>query len=90
MPPFPYKLVRSRRRSVALTVARDATVTVRVPLRTPIDFIESFLKEKCEWIEKTLAKVRERARERERRYEDGEIFWYLENATRFGCRNGRV
>jgi predicted metal-dependent hydrolase len=77
MPPFPYKLVRSRRRSVALTVARDATVTVRVPLRTPIDFIESFLKEKCEWIEKTLAKVRERARERERRYEDGEIFWYL-------------
>lgn len=62
---------------MALTVAWDATVAVRAPLRTPIDFIESFLKEKREWIEKTLAKVRERAREREWRYEDGEMFWYL-------------
>lgn len=72
-----YKLVRSRRRSVALTVARDATLTVRAPLRTPIGFIESFLEEKLEWIRKTLTKVQEQTRERERRYEDGETFWYL-------------
>lgn len=75
---LPYKLVRSRRRSVALVVSKDATLTVRAPLRTPVHFIESFLEERRSWIERAVTRVREEyAPVLERHYVDGEHFLFL-------------
>lgn len=75
--PIPYKLVRSKRRSVALVISRDATLTVRAPLRTPIGFIEAFLREKAVWVEQAVERMRGRQANAERRYREGEQFWYV-------------
>lgn len=77
MRPFPYRLVRTRRKSVALSVARDATLTVRAPLRTPIDFIESFIEEKLPWVERVMERMRAEPSVIVHRYEEGERFRYL-------------
>ncbi len=53
-----YVLVRSRRRTVGLEVRPDATLVVRAPVRTPVWFVESLLREKAGWIEDKLAKAR--------------------------------
>ena len=45
-----YKLVRSRRRSVAIIIGPGGTVTVRAPMRTPIAEVERFLAQKRDWI----------------------------------------
>lgn len=77
MPTIPYRLVRSKRKSVALSVARDATLTVRAPLRTSIDFIELFIKEKRSWVERVMERMREQSLAIAHQYEAGERFWYL-------------
>jgi predicted metal-dependent hydrolase len=53
-----YVLVRSRRRSIGLEVRPDATLVVRAPVRTPVWYVESLLREKAGWIEDKLAKAR--------------------------------
>ncbi len=62
--PFEYQLVRSRRRSVAIHV-RGNTVEVRAPNRVPQYWINDFVIEKSDWIEKRL---REEAERHEQRY----------------------
>lgn len=53
-----YVLVRSRRQTIGLEVRSDATLVVRAPVRTPMWFVESLLREKSGWIEDKLAKAR--------------------------------
>ncbi len=78
MPLLSYTLVRSRRRSVALTVSREGTLTVRAPLRFPVDRIEAFLDEKRAWVDRVIEKMRLRSEEKgSHTYQDGEVFWYL-------------
>lgn len=52
---IPYRLIRSKRKTVAILITKDAQVEVRAPMRTPASFIEHFLTEKELWIEKHLA-----------------------------------
>ena len=77
MSPLAYTLVRSRRRSIALSVARDATRTVRAPLRTPVSFIEAFIEEKLPWVERVMERLRGQSQGVTHRYETGERFWFL-------------
>jgi hypothetical protein len=53
---IPYSLVRSRRKTVAIHIKKDATVEVRAPLKMPKADIERFVLAKEEWIEKHLNK----------------------------------
>jgi hypothetical protein len=53
-----YVLVRSRRRTIGLEVRPDATIVVRAPVRTPVWYVESLLREKAGWIEDKLTKAR--------------------------------
>ncbi len=50
-----FELVRSGRKTLALTVDREGQLTVRAPYRTPRDQIETFVLEKRAWIAKTRA-----------------------------------
>ena len=43
---FPYKLIRSRRRTISIEITRDAAVVVRAPLRASVRDVEYFLNEK--------------------------------------------
>lgn len=59
-PSVPYTLVRSRRKTLALEVTRDAAVTVRAPSRLPMREIDRFVVEHQPWIEKHLAAAQAR------------------------------
>lgn len=40
------KIIRSRRRSIGLEVCRDATLVVRAPLHTSIEYINKLIEKK--------------------------------------------
>ena len=46
----PYRLVRSKRRTLAITLDERGEVTVRAPLRMPLWQVSGFLAEKTPWI----------------------------------------
>ena len=52
-----YELIRSRKRSLSLTVDQDGKVIVRVPLRTPNYVVEDFVRRHIDWIEKKKREV---------------------------------
>src|SRR5581483_6579801 len=52
-----YTVKRSRRRTIALHVAQDATVTVRVPFWTPGFMIARFVAKHNQWLRRTLERI---------------------------------
>ena len=50
-----YRLVRSKRRTLALEMARDGSLTVRAPMRTPQADIDRFVSSHLAWIGKHRA-----------------------------------
>lgn len=59
-----YRLVRSKRKTIAVTVEQNGNVLVRAPRWTSMGQIEYFLEEKKSWIEKQQAKQAELAEAR--------------------------
>lgn len=57
-----YTLIRSDRRTAALTVTEDAAVVVRAPRRMPKAAIDCFVDEHAAWITACIEKRREYAR----------------------------
>ncbi len=55
-----YKLIRSARRTLALEISRDLTVTVRAPMNMPDEIIDGFVSKHEKWIEKKLAVMKSR------------------------------
>ena len=60
------KIVRSRRRTIALIITPDAHLIVRAPLRAPATMIDQVIREKSG-----------RPQAVAHHYEEGEIFWFL-------------
>ncbi len=58
-----YEIIRSRRRTVAVEITRDARVVVRAPMTMSAGRIEAFLREHEAWINERLPRAREWARE---------------------------
>ncbi|MDR3012021.1 MAG: M48 family metallopeptidase [Chitinispirillales bacterium] len=47
---IPYKLIRSRRKTLALTIGSDAQLVVRAPMRLSEKLINDFIRRKTRWI----------------------------------------
>jgi predicted metal-dependent hydrolase len=77
MPPEIDRLVRTRRRTVAIIVERDGRLTVRAPLRMPAAQIDEFVRSHAAWIVRTRARLRLHPAPPPRRYAEGESFLYL-------------
>lgn len=78
MPEIPVeKIVRSRRRTIALEVTPQATLVVRAPHRVPQAYIDAMIREKSAWITKKMAEMRARPQAPDRQYDEGEVFWFL-------------
>jgi len=78
MDDFPIdRIVRSRRRTIALVITPDARLIVRAPHRVPAAMIDEMIREKSGWIRKKLAEMRERPQVTVHHYEEGEIFLFL-------------
>jgi predicted metal-dependent hydrolase len=71
------KLVRTRRRTIAIIVERDGRLTVRAPLRMPAAQIDEFVRSHADWIARTRAKALAHPPPPPRRYAEGETFPYL-------------
>ena len=52
-----YKVIRSKRKTLALQIHPDGSVIVRAPLKMPAKDIHAFVEEKAEWIAKHLPKA---------------------------------
>lgn len=52
---IPIRVVRSRRKSISLSVDAKAEITIRVPLRFPLSSIRGIVEEKEDWLSEKLA-----------------------------------
>ena len=71
------KLVRAKRRTIALIVERDGSLTVRAPRRVTLQDIERFIHEKTDWILRSREKLKAIVEIPKKQYMDGECFLYL-------------
>jgi len=55
-----YKLVRSKRKTLALYVRQDGSLEVRAPIKVSNAYIEDFIRMKQDWIITTQSKLHER------------------------------
>ncbi|MCX5678446.1 MAG: SprT family zinc-dependent metalloprotease [Candidatus Omnitrophica bacterium] len=76
------RIVRSRRRTLALVITPDARLEIRAPLRMPAEFIKAFIDKKSLWISRKLAEVSARPKPPVIEFTDGEEFLYLGSAYR--------
>jgi len=74
------KIIRSRRRTVALVITKDATLVVRAGVHTSAAYIEDLVHKKRAWITRKIAEVAGRPKLFPGKFADGERFPYLGNA----------
>lgn len=77
MQQFPYQLIRSRRKTLALHVVGDGELQVRAPLRMPLHVIEAFVAEKNAWIKAATARQKRRAEQALTHWHQGAEVPYL-------------
>jgi predicted metal-dependent hydrolase len=71
------RLIRSRRKSVAVIVRPDGTLEVRAPLGLAEGRIQEFVKSHAEWIQKQQKRARLAAPPSVKTYSNGEEFLFL-------------
>ena len=62
---IPYRLIRSRRKTVALRLTAQGEVVVRAPMRCPRDYIDRFVLDHERWIRTHQETLRVRAEDRD-------------------------
>jgi predicted metal-dependent hydrolase len=72
------QLIRSKRRTISLEINLDGSLTVRAPIRAPVDEIYALVNSKKKWIVKKQKLVSEKVREApSKQYVNGEQFLFL-------------
>lgn len=74
------KLVRAKRRTIALIIEKDGSLTVRAPKRAAMRDIDQFIHEKAGWILRTRERLKSIIDIPKRQYMDGDQFLYLGNS----------
>ena len=74
------RLVRSRRKTVAIILERDGRLTVRAPLRMPESSIRAIIDSHTDWILKSRARMSSLAPIPPKSYMEGEKFLFLGKA----------
>lgn len=80
MPVMIDRIIRSKRRTIALVVETDGSVTVRAPLRASDRLILQFVEKHAGWVEKKNAEMRAVVPFSPKQYLPGESFLYLGQA----------
>ena len=52
--PYPYTVIRSSRKTIALEITRDGKLLVRCSYRTSQEYIDAFVRDKLDWIKKHM------------------------------------
>ena len=78
MPEIPVeKIVRSRRKTIALEITPQATLVIRAPKNVPFAYIEQMIRKKQAWILDKFKEMKRRPPAVVHQYEEGEVFWFL-------------
>lgn len=72
-----FRLIRSRRRTLALHITREGQLVVKAPWLIPSVFIRRFVLAKSDWISKNLLKNQNAQANKKKQYTEGEEFIYL-------------
>lgn len=73
-----YILIKSRRKTLSLTIGPDAILKVRSPIGLELSSIEKIIYQKRDWIERQISKYKNLENQPfVRSYKDGEILFYL-------------
>jgi predicted metal-dependent hydrolase len=86
--PLP-KIIRSRRKTIALVVQADGSVIVRAPQRVTNRQIAEIIEEKAQWIRSRQEQLQARPKAEVHQFASGEQFWYLGSACRLTVTQGR-
>jgi predicted metal-dependent hydrolase len=68
-----YKVVRSGRRTICISIQKDGSVLVRAPYLTSLNSIERLVKEKASWILKHSEKMSDRSEAGKKEFKEGEL-----------------
>jgi len=72
------KIIRTKRKTFALQIAHDATLTVRAPFAASIDIIEKIVTKKADWIKRKQKESKEKYQKAApKEFVNGEGFLYL-------------
>jgi predicted metal-dependent hydrolase len=71
------KIIRSRRRTIALEITSRATLVVRAPRRASAADIEEIILQKSSWILRKIGEINRRPFSPCHEYAEGELFLYL-------------
>jgi predicted metal-dependent hydrolase len=88
LPGLTYKIIRSKRRTIALIITQDGFLKVRAPFNASLVIIEKFALEKKTWIENKISLVnKNRARVIPKKFTQGEEFTYEGNIYKLQLSN---
>ena len=73
------KIIRSNRKTLAIQINPDLSVTVRAPMYAPQSDIERILREKEGWIQKHIEKIREQEAKRKKTQGEKDEYGELQN-----------
>ncbi len=71
------RIIHSKRRTIALVIEHDGTVTVRAPLKMSATVIQGFVEKHTGWVEKKQAEMSSKVPEPIKQYQPGEGFLFL-------------
>jgi predicted metal-dependent hydrolase len=77
-----HRIIRSKRKTVALLITPDAALTVHAPMRLPLDYIEDLVSKKSSWISRKISDVQSRPKAKPKEFVDAEEFLYLGKTCR--------
>lgn len=81
------KIVRSKRKTVALLVNADATLTVKAPFLIPSGYIERLINKKRNWITKKVREIKASPQPKIYEFVNGEGFLFLGKPYRLKIGN---
>ena len=91
--PFPYRIIRSSRKTLAIQFSVSGQVTVRAPHTMPDSTIQRFLSQKESWILKHLSHSASRPAQPQAENPPLSEFrrsYYMESARKMGVTYGRI
>jgi len=71
------RIIRSKRKTIALVLTHDATLVIRAPFKTPVDYLEKLVNEKRGWIRAKLLEIQSRPKPKAKEFVNGESFFCL-------------
>lgn len=76
------KIIRSKRKTIALVLTHDATLVIRAPFKTSIDYLEKLVSEKRAWIRAKLLEIQSKPKPKAKEFVNGESFFCLGKSYR--------